>query len=202
MIQGEALPALQANTAFLTATVGRLVIAALSYVALRQAISSTGDQVVTAVLSDLGIPDGLAAVAGRVTDAAVSSLLQDPAVWIFASSLAVTLIGGGDVVGPAIRAVITSAPLRAALGTAVGRGLGTLFGDNIVGTAVSLVTAGAVTQLLGLISGIGSLFLAPEPAGDSASAQRLAVVSAPAPPAVQPRAPSGRGPGRLSALAA
>ena len=71
--------------------------AALSATPLRQAVTATSDLLVTTVVADIGLPTALANAAGRVTNAAVGSLLGDPAVRVFASRLAVTVLGGGDV---------------------------------------------------------------------------------------------------------
>ena len=155
----------------------------------------------TTVVADIGLPTALANAAGRVTNAAVGSLLSDPAVRVFASRLAVTVLGGGDVVGEAISAVLTQRPLQAAIGTAVGRGLGSLFGDNPLGTVVGWVTGGAVTQLLGLIGAIGSIFIVREPIAGAEREEEPVTLSGKV-SGGQRGLTGTRGPVRVAALAA
>jgi len=60
--------------------------------------------------------------------------------------------------GNVIRTIATDPALQAAVGTAIGEAVGTLFGDNPIADFIGWVTGGAATMVIGILSGFALLF--------------------------------------------
>jgi len=155
---GAALSSLQSDAAFRSA-VGVIVPGAVDAVLGdpqdRQALGRAARE---AVIGLLGIQNGfLGAVVGQVTEGAVVSFLADPTSWRLVSRLGVDALTGtpvGDLAGLAIDLVLADPLMPRALGLAVGRGIGSLFGQNIVGAVIGDAIGIGATVLIALAFGV------------------------------------------------
>lgn len=156
-----ALAALQSSPelqAAVNATLPTLVNSLLAITALRQAVSATAGELISDAIGGSGA-DG--SVAGTVTDAVVDSLLGDPAVGTLLSTVLVEAINGTsstETVNALVTSVLRDPELQTAVGTAIGKGVGALFGDNPVGAVVGWVVGGAATLAIRVFAGITLLF--------------------------------------------
>lgn len=161
----SALDAVQADPAITTAvdaTLSGALRSILSETAVQDAVGQVAAEVVVTLISGSGDTSNLSPAAGQATEAAVDSLLANTAVQNLISDLAVDIAGGtqgSDSANTVIQAVVDAPVLQVAVGVAVGEAVGSLFGDNPVGFLVSqVVGAAAATLLIGVASGLASLF--------------------------------------------
>lgn len=161
----HALQSLQADPAIGAAwngTASTMLALALSDADVRQVVAEGAQDAVTKLLSGDGLNNSpLVSAAGDVTKAAVDSLLANPATRNLISDIPVDLANGtapSELVNTLVQDVIRSPALQVAFGSAVGQGLGALFGDNPIGFFVGKLAGAAATLLIGMASGTTLLF--------------------------------------------
>ena len=137
--------------------------------AVQQAAGAAAQKAVVNLLQGSPLNNKLLeSVAGQVAKGTVESLLGKPAAQNLIGSLAVDIANGmpaSELTNAVIHAVITSPGLQIAVGMAVGQGIGSLLGDNLIGAAVGGVLGVTATLFVGvasgfalLVSGLSSLF--------------------------------------------
>jgi hypothetical protein len=162
---GIALRWLESNAAYLggvNAVVPNTVSGLLGDPVVRDAIGVAAKEVVIAELQQIGINNRfLGAVAGQVVEGTVDALLMKTAVISLIDSVAVDVLTGtpvGDVSTMVFQEVIGSPALQIALGVSIGQGIGSLFGNNLIGDLIGVVAAVPVTLVIGVGSGIVELY--------------------------------------------
>ena len=160
----DALQSLQAASDFRTAldaTLPAAVNTLFDSAAVRQSFGAAAGVAVAGLLSDAGINIGfINAAAGGMANAAVASLLADTAAQNLISSVAVEILTGtplGEVTPMVLQSVLTDPALQWALGMAVGRGIGSLFGQGTFGTFTGEVAGAAATVIIGVGAGIARM---------------------------------------------
>lgn len=160
-----ALQADRAVAAAAGATVSAFVESVMKSAGVLDVVGGVTQNMVDTALGQAGLA---ATPIAAVAKAAVSALLTNSAVADLAGDITTNLLSGKPVDAVAntvIRAVITEPDLQAAVGTAVGQAIGTIFGDNPIGEFVGWVAGGAATVAIGFLAGIALLFnLVPAPA--------------------------------------
>ena len=161
----SALRSLQASPAFIgaaNAIVPPTVNAILAYPEVRQTIGDAAQQEAIAALRRIGIDNRfLDAVAGQVAEGTAEALLAKNAARELIDTIAVKVVLGmplSDVTGFAAEEVIRSLPLQLAVGFSVGQGIGSLFGDNIIGDVIGLAAAFPATIVVSVTAGIVGFF--------------------------------------------
>ena len=170
-----ALQALQASPALLSAlstTVPAVVGALLGDPAVPAAFGTLAADLVTSALNSVGINIGFVdTVVGNIASTAVTSLLTKPELGRLVEKVALDFLYGApvnDVITAAVQTVLRDPGLQGALGAAVGEIVGNgVFGDNIIGDAVSLVAGGVVSVTLGVASGVVLFFIGLGPVAGS-----------------------------------
>ncbi len=163
---GSALYDLQTNPTYraaLGATIPNLVGSVFGDSALRRSIGQLASVGVVELMRGAGVDVPILNVAvGQAAYAAVTSLLADTQVAQLVSTLAIGALSAtpnGVLVDTALHAVLTEFGLQAAIGFALGRGVGALFGDNVFATAFGEVTGAAATLVIAAVAGITRLFV-------------------------------------------
>ena len=171
---GGALYTLVTNSTYraaLGATIPELVSSVFGDSGIRKAVGQLASVAVVNLMRG-GVVDIpiLNVAVGQATYAAVTSLLADTTVAQLVSTLgigALSAMPSNDLLDVALHSVLTEFGLQAALGFALGRGVGALFGDNIFAQAFGEVTGAATTLVIVAAAGITRLFVgdfAPPPA--------------------------------------
>lgn len=170
----DALAALQSDPA-VQGALGALIPQLLELVGeaeeLRAGIGEAAQDVVSDLLAQSGLDPAVSTALGQVADAAISSLLANPAVGNLIGDIAVDLLDGAateQVLDTVIDAVLTSPALQGAVGAAIGQGIGSLFGENVIGAVVGGVAGAAATLLIGLFAGFTLIFGRPSLTGAAA----------------------------------
>ena len=171
---GTALYALQTNPTYrdaLGATIPGLVGSVFGDKVLRRSIGQLASVSVVELMRGAGVDVPILNVAvGQAAYASVTSLLADRQVAQLVSALSIGALSAtpnGVLVNTALHAVVTEFGLQAAIGFALGRGVGALFGDNIIAGAFGEVAGAAATLVIAAVAGITRLFVgdfAPPPA--------------------------------------
>ncbi|MGI9161885.1 MAG: hypothetical protein ACR2JI_03010, partial [Mycobacterium sp.] len=134
----------------------------VSYPDVRQAVGVYADEETVLELRKVGINNRfLDRTFGQVANGTVDSLLNKQAGVTLADDLAVNLMLGmplKDWRSFTVQEVIGSLDLQLALGVSVGQGIGSLFGDNSVGTLIGTVAAVPATVVIGIGSAIIGFF--------------------------------------------
>ncbi|MGV0993579.1 MAG: hypothetical protein ACOYB7_15145 [Mycobacterium sp.] len=134
----------------------------LSYSDVRQALGVVAQEDIIAALQKVGINNRfLDRTIGQVTDGTVESLLVRPAGVNLVDDLVVNILLGmplSDWRGFTIQEVIDKPQLQIALGMSLGKGIGSLFGDNVIGDLVGLAAGVPATLAIGLTSLTVALF--------------------------------------------
>ena len=128
---------------------------------IRETIGDAAQAVVSDLLAQAGLDPGASTALGQVADAAISSLLANPAVGNLIGDIAVDLLDGGateQVLDTVIDSVLRDPALQGAVGAAIGQGIGSLFGDNVIGAVIGGVAGAAATLLIGLFAGFTLIF--------------------------------------------
>ena len=161
----EGLAALEANPDY-RAAVSTIVPGALNSLlsspVVRQAVATTAKTIVVDLLKGSGIDNGLIdGAAGQVVGVTVDSFLAKPTAKVLLDRIVVDVLEGmpvDEVANTVIQAVLRDPMLQVALGTSVGLGVGSLFGDNIVGLLVGGVVGITATVVISIASGLTLLF--------------------------------------------
>ena len=166
----EGLAALEANPDY-RAAVGTIVPSALNSLLsnpeVRQAVATTAKTIVIDLLRGGLLGNGIFSndvidgAVGQVVGVTVDSFLAKPNAKILLDGIAVNVLEGmplDEVANTVIQAVLRDPMLQVALGTSVGQGIGSLFGDNIVGLLVGGVAGITATVVIGIASGLTLLF--------------------------------------------
>ena len=160
-----ALKWLQADPAFMTAVdavVPTVLNALLSYAKVRQAIGEAIKQETIARLKESGINNAfLDGVAGQVAGGTVDSFLGTRAGERLVDDVVLNVLAGmpfNDVTNYATQQVIHDPLLQIALGMSIGQGIGSLFGDNIVGHFIGFVAGVPITIVVVATAGVVSLY--------------------------------------------
>jgi hypothetical protein len=185
----SALTALQADLAYLGAVAAVLpgaVDAIVGDTAIRSALGTAAAALVSGLLADAGVNiPVLDSLAGEFTRGVLVSLLGDVSVADLISRIGIDVLSGAavsDVVDIALAAIVWEPGLQIAIGTALGQGIGSLFGDNIFGEMVGWVAGVNATLLVGIVAGIARFFVPAPPAGPAqAVAGAYLVEQVPAP---------------------
>jgi len=171
----SALQSLNANPDIrdaVSSATNRVVITLLSKTAVREQSGQLAGLLVTTLLSSASISFApVNAIAGQVTQVAVTSLLGNPAVGHLISDVAVEILGGmptAEVTNGALQSILRDPALHVALGTAIGDGVGSLFGANLLGFAVGKVVGATATLAIHIAAGIALLFTADTSIGAAA----------------------------------
>ena len=129
---------------------------------VRNAIGRAAGTIVTTLLKDNGIDVGIVnSVVGQLVRVATASALAKPAVTKLIGDAATQYLGGtttDQIVTNVLQSVVRDHTLQVAIGTSLGQAVGSLFGDNPVGSIVGWVAGGAATLVIGLASGLTLLF--------------------------------------------
>jgi len=162
----DALSSLQSQAAFRDAireTLPQAVNVILGASDLREAVARTAGSVVTGLLNEFGINvDFIDRLSDQLTRSAVEALLASPAVAKLVSNVGVGLLTGSsvpEVTDNVVRALLTDWTLQLALGTSLGAGVGSLFGDNIFGAVIGDVVGFGSSVVIALAGGITWLFI-------------------------------------------
>ena len=171
------LAALEANPAYraaVNAAVPSALNSLLSNPAVRQAVSTAAKSIVTDLLRTIGIGNGfIDGLAGQVVEVTVDSFLAKPAAKILVDGIAVDVLVGmplSDATNSVIQAVLRDPALQVALGTSLGEGIGSLFGDNLVGLLIGGAAGITATVVIGIASGLTLLFTGGGPVVGAAAA--------------------------------
>ncbi len=158
---GDALTYLQAAPAYvagLKAVIAPAVNTLLAIPAIRQAVGAIVQEIVIASLKAAGINIGfIDGAAGQVAKGTVEAFLTKRAAIDLIDSVVVDVLTGtpvSDVGTIVFQEVIRKPVLQIALGVSIGQGIGSLFGDNIIGDLIGLVAAVPATLVVGVASGI------------------------------------------------
>lgn len=161
-----ALYALATNSTYrsaLGATIPGLVNSVFGDAGIRQAAGQLASVAVVNLMRSGGVDIPiLNAALGQAAYAAVNSLLADTSVAQLVSTLgigALSAVPSNELIDTALHAVLTEFGLQAAIGFALGRGVGALFGDNIFAMALGEVTGAAATLVVATVAGITRLFV-------------------------------------------
>ena len=164
------IAALQTNPALvdaLSASARSMVWSVLGRQASREGLAEITGLVVVDLMKQSGINLGfINGVVGQVAKASVSALLADLAVWNLMGDTVDNVLAGksvNEVLNSVVGAVIRDTQLQAAIGYAVGRGIGSLFGDSPFGDLVGRIVAVAATVQIALVAGIVRLFTGDKP---------------------------------------
>ena len=134
----------------------------LAYSRVRQTIGEAARVEAIAALQGIGITNEfLGGVAGQVAKGAAEALLTKTAVRDLIDAIAVKTVLGmpfSELPGFAAGQVLRSLPLQFALGFSVGQGIGSLFGDNIIGDVIAVAAALPATLAISVTAGIVTLF--------------------------------------------
>jgi hypothetical protein len=182
-----ALAWLQADADFqaaVNAVVPAVVAAILGNEAVRHAISSAARDIVVALLRGAGITsDLLAGVAGQMIKSATAFLTAQRSVAHLLDTIVQSILTGAvqltvdDIVLKLLLPAVLETPdLQYAVGMALGVGVGSVFGDNLVGLLVSGTVGVSATVLISIAAGIARVVMALQQAYTAAQ-------SFPAPPA-------------------
>ena len=130
----------------------------LGYPNVRQALGVVAQEDVIASLRKGGIDNRfLDRTAGQVADGTVDSLLARPAGVSLVDDLVVSIMLGMPAMdwrSFTTQEVIEKPALQIALGMSIGQGIGSLFGDNIIGGLIGFATGVPVTLAIGVGSAI------------------------------------------------
>lgn len=130
----------------------------LGYPNVRQALGVVAQEDVIALLRKSGIDNRfLDRTAGQVADGTVDSLLARPAGVSLVDDLVVSIMLGMPAMdwrSFTTQEVIEKPALQIALGMSIGQGIGSLFGDNIIGGLIGFATGVPVTLAIGVGSAI------------------------------------------------
>jgi hypothetical protein len=161
----QGLASLQANPAFVAAVnaiVPGLVDQIVSNPAVRQAMGAAAQQLIIYMLENLGISNALLdAVAGKVVNGTVTALLAQPATAALLTTIATNVLQGmpiSEVTNLVVQAVLNEPGLQGAIGISVGYGIGSLFGDNVVGYMVGFAAGAAATITISIVAGLVRTF--------------------------------------------
>ena len=161
----SALRSLQSSPAFVgaaNAIVPPTVNAVLAYPQVRQAVGVAAQQEAIAALQRAGISNRfLDGVAGQIAQGTAEALLDKTAGIALIDAIAVRIVEGmplNEVTPFATEEIVRSLSLQLALGFSIGQGIGSLFGDNIVGDLVGLVAAFPATLAVGVTASIVGIF--------------------------------------------
>lgn len=145
----------------LNATVPALLESLLGSAGARAGLGRSAGAAVAIALDQIGLAvPVLQVAAAQAANAALTSLLAAPPIWELAGTAIIDLVEGSsinDVVTNLFDSVISQSRLQDILGTAVGMGVGAVFGDNPVGQLIATVATGATTIALSVLSGIARL---------------------------------------------
>jgi hypothetical protein len=134
----------------------------LSYPEVRKAIGDAVKQETIARLKESGINNGfIDGVAGQVAGGTVDSFLGTRAGEKLIDDVVLNVLLGmpiSDVTTYATQQVIRDPLLQIALGMSIGQGIGSLFGDNIIGELIGLVAGVPITLVIGVGSGIALVY--------------------------------------------
>ncbi len=100
-------------------------------------------------------------VVSQFASATVESLLGAPAVMGIVSGLSEDVLNGmslTDVPAVVLQAITTQVDLQIAVGMSLGRGMGSVFGDNVVGDAIGAVAGFNATIVVFLAAGAVQLY--------------------------------------------
>jgi hypothetical protein len=135
-------------------TAGGLVSVVLGEAAVRSIAALAAASVAVDVVRSLGIDSQLIdVVAAHVTTAAVASLLNDKSIVSFVGDAASELLVAESptaAVNSIIQSALTNWQVQEAIGTAVGQGFGSLFGDNPVGVITGWAAGATATVAIQL----------------------------------------------------
>ncbi|MFY9490053.1 MAG: hypothetical protein WAP49_04150, partial [Mycobacterium sp.] len=156
-----ALQALEANPAYQAAVAAVLpstLNSLFKNTAVRKAIGTATKTIVIDQLKESGINNGFVdGVVGQVAGGTVDSFLGTRAGEKLIDDVVLSVLAGmpiSDVPTYATQQIIRDPLLQIALGLSIGRGIGSLFGDNIIGDLIGLAAAVPATLVVGVASGI------------------------------------------------
>ena len=116
------------------------------------------------VVAELGIGNRfLQNIVGQVTEGTVVAFLADRDSWSLISDLAIDALTGtpaSELPTVAVDLVLDDPQMPRVLGFAIGAGIGSLFGQNIIGAFIGGVVGVGATVVLGLSFGIINIFRA------------------------------------------
>ena len=116
------------------------------------------------VVAELGIRNRfLQNLVGQVTEGTVVAFLADQDSWPLISQLGIDALTGtpaGQLPRVAIDLVLDDPQMPRVIGFAIGQGIGSLFGQNIIGAAIGGVVGIGATVVLGLTFGVINIFRA------------------------------------------
>jgi len=173
VLDGTAVPAalqaslqwLEANATFRAAVetiVPNVVETLLANPDVRAAAGVLAKQVVIAALQQAGIDNQLLdGLAGQVVGGTVDALLLKTAVVGLIDTLAVNVLEGmalSDITTVVVQEVIDTPALQVAVGFSIGQGIGSLFGDNLIGDFIGLAAAIPATLVIGMAAGIAQIY--------------------------------------------
>jgi hypothetical protein len=157
---GDALKYLQADPAFVAgvnAVIPNTVNTILADPAVLAAVEVLAQQEAIAALQSFGIKiKFIDKIAGQIAKGTAGSFLTRPAGIGLVDDLAVKLVLGmplSEVESYLGHEVVYSSKVRYALGFSIGQGIGSLFGDNIVGRLIGAVAGVPVTVTLEIATG-------------------------------------------------
>ena len=161
----SALRSLQSSPAFVgaaNAIVPPTVNAVLAYPQVRQAVGVAAQQEAIAALQRAGISNRfLDGVAGQLAMGTAEAFLDKTAGITLIDTIAVRIVEGmplNEVTTFATEEIVRSLSLQLALGFSIGQGIGSLFGDNIVGDLIGLVAAFPATLAVSVTAGIVGIY--------------------------------------------
>lgn len=161
------LQALQSNPtvqAALNAAIRPAMTSILGDPAIRQTIGAVAAIVIADTLAGIGLNIlGLNVVAGQIVNGTLTSFLAKPAGVKLINDVAMAVVAGtaiADITNTVIDNVVTQPDLQVALGMSIGAGLGSLFGDNILGWVIGNATGSAATITIAVVAGLYRLYKA------------------------------------------